>query len=379
MKPTHTIILLLFLTIELNAQTTPEFERIHININSKKIGFNEIIRQVEVIALEETDQTLLSHVEFYLPIDKGFILGSKGDKKFYFFDESGNYSFHIENEEQGDKGFSGFSSAWLSDNHLEFFSPTDRKLYRYDLNGNYIESSKVKIDKNIRLGEMNPFNNGYAVTTIENLSIDDGEILPSPAGHAIIYLDSELKTIGHGHKDNTLPPFPIANVPRLYRDKDLVLYKEILNDTIFSLTKNGVFPYIKLDFGEDWAWNHPKNSEYLGTAFATINRGNFVYDLHPFFSQEYIFIKEIINSDTHLFGIILRKTKEFLNIRDNIKETGFWPLSVENDQLIVLLQSYSVEDFLKNLDSTKISIKGSKSGSNLLSSENPVLLKIKFK
>ena len=62
---------------------------------------------------------------------------------------------------------------------------------------------------------------------------------------------------------------------------------------------------------------------------------------------------------------------EHIELNANSKNVGFNDLI---DEVEIIL-----EDFLKNLDSTKISIKGGKSESDLLSSENPVLLKIKFK
>lgn len=62
---------------------------------------------------------------------------------------------------------------------------------------------------------------------------------------------------------------------------------------------------------------------------------------------------------------------EHIELNANSKKVSFNDVI---DEVEIIL-----EDFLKNLDSTKISIKGGKSESDLLSSENPVLLKIKFK
>ncbi|WP_420386097.1 6-bladed beta-propeller [Roseivirga sp.] len=382
MKRTSLLLFLIWIGIIVFPQSVLSqtgFEHYEIDIHGDRKNFFELIDHIEIIPLEETDQTLLSFFEFYLPIEKGFILGSKGDKKFYFFDKSGNYSFHIKNNEQGDKGFSGFSSAWIKDNILEFLSSDDRKLFRYDLMGHFLESIDLKIDKNIRLGEMYSFEDGYIVTTIENLSIEKGGMVPSPAGYAVVYLDNQLNTINYGHKDNTLPPFPIANVPRLLIDKNKLLYKEILNDSVFAINENGVLPYLKFDFGKDWAWIHPKHTEHLGAAFSTVSRGQFVNDFRPLFSQDFIFLKYLINSKTYHFGIISRQTQSFLNVRDNIKEIGFEPLAVHEGKLVASLQSYSLEKFLKRIDSNRITIRGNKTIGQLINTENPALLILDFK
>ena len=355
-----------------------QFETYEISLKDNQTDMADVINKVEIVGLEETNETLLSFFEFYLPIPDGFILGSKGDKRFYFFDQEGNFRFHIESKEKGVNWFSGFSSAWIKNNRLEFFASSQSKfkLFRYDLKGNLIESINLPLDKGIRLGGMRPFNGGYVVNTVENISIEGG-VEKSAEGHAIVYLADDLSIIQYGHKDNTVPPFPIAIVPRLQVDGTKTLYKEVLNDSIFLITEDDVELFMKFDYGSEWAWNDPMHSENLGIAFSVVERSPYVNDFKTFFNKKYIYVSSIINT-MRKHSLISRGNKNYINIRGDMKEMGFVPISVDDGQLVAFLQTYSLEAFLKDVDAEKIEIRGNKSMSQLLNSENPVLLFLDF-
>ena len=101
------------------------------------------LEHITIMPLQETQESLISYFEFYLPTSNGFFIGSKGDKKIYFFNKQGEFQFHIESSLKFENSFSGFSNVWIREDILEFFDPNNRKVYRYSLNGGFMGAKKL--------------------------------------------------------------------------------------------------------------------------------------------------------------------------------------------------------------------------------------------
>lgn len=380
MKLRLSTLLLLFNTITITSiyGQKQSIKTFSVNNHENLQRLENFIEHITILPLEETQESLISYFEFYLPTSNGFFIGSKGDKKIYFFNKQGEFQFHIESSLDFENSFSGFSNVWIREDILEFFSPTNRKVYRYSLGGDFIEALTVEVDKEIRLGNMLPYGNGYVVTTIENLSLENGAVEKSIAGHALIFLNERLEFQSFAHEDNTVPPFPIASAPRLYSDNGSLLYKETLNDSLFSIIESTLEPIMQINFGKDWAWTDPRNASTLGSAFAEIQRSERVYEFQPFFTPNYIFVKKYINADLNKLLMIERGSGDFVNFRRNVKEFGLRLVGTIDNDLIAFLTTLSLKEFLSKIDPKRISVIGDKSIAELLESENPVILKLRL-
>ncbi|NVK85218.1 MAG: 6-bladed beta-propeller [Cytophagia bacterium] len=163
MKPAHTIILLFLLTIGLNAQTAPKFEHFKIDLNAPKINFFDAIEHVEIIRLEETDNSLLSSIEWYFKTPNGIAVPIRYQKPFRIalFDKNGNYQNTINRFGEGLNEYLDISSASFINGTIELFSGSSRILQRYTESGKLIETIKTKYDSHIWGGQMIPYEQGY--------------------------------------------------------------------------------------------------------------------------------------------------------------------------------------------------------------------------
>ena len=377
MKIKYTCFLIfLLINFKLLAQETPVFEHYELNINSKKIKYSSIIDHIEIIRLEETENSLISYVSMFLELPKGFAIPNKDHKKIFLFNNEGKYLSSVNREGAGPTYYTGFSSVWLKNNTIEFFNSGKRELFSFGLNGEYLNHKQVNVDKSIRLGEMTMLGDGYVVSTIESISLD-GKV--ESAGYSLIFLDKDLNVTGQKLETKSPPPFPSAESPSLIREGNEILFKKTLNDSLYYISGNQVVPYLHLDFKNDWAWINKGKKLSLGEAFSMIKQGSKVYEIIPVVSSKTVAIEYVINKELKGFGLLNRNTEEFFTLKGNSGKLWFKPLQWKGDLLIASMPSYQLESFLKPLGQEQWTVKGDFGLEEILSAENPVLLKIKFK
>ncbi len=115
MKQVLSIILFL-LALDLQGQTPPKFERFEIDIDAPRTTFFEFIEHIEIIRLEETQNSLVPSLRWYFKTPNGFGIPIKKDTPYSIalFDSNGNYKNVIDNYGRGPNEFRNISTLIVS-------------------------------------------------------------------------------------------------------------------------------------------------------------------------------------------------------------------------------------------------------------------------
>lgn len=351
------------------------FEHYQIDINGKRHDFFEFVEHVEIIPLEETKQSLLPRVEFYYKLSNGFAIRDYNTKSLVLFDTNGRFVTAINKFGEGPEEYKEISSAWERDGKVELYSGLSKSLSQFTMEGKYIRTIPAKYEKSIAGGSMIPFNEGYLLHMLD----------PAPNKQAtlsLILLNRDLELIKAIPSKGKSHPFPVNLGKRFRRLNNQVLYKKVLNDSLFIFKNNKLLPWMKFDFMGDWAWSDPRNTASSKAASAIVLENEKVIEVLPDVGEHLIILSYFQGLRNPQYGFIDRASKKFnrLDLRKSDKqnfEIKF--MEWEGDYLVSSLQSYDLEEFLENLDDDQYSIAGGLKYEDFAFSENPVLLRIKLK
>ncbi|NVK85216.1 MAG: 6-bladed beta-propeller [Cytophagia bacterium] len=376
MRFSHTLLLLL-ISINLWSQTRHDFEHYQIDIHGERTNLFDVIEHVEIIPLEETESSLLGRVETYFPTPNGIGIIDKKNSKVQLFNNEGRYLSTINRSGDGPEEYRNLgSSVWAANDQIHLFSSQSRTILHFSLEGKYLKTTPVKYPKELSAGGLIPYENGYIVQLLDRS-------ITSKSGHHLMFLNEQLKDIEYAKPKLDPHPFPVNLSNRFsYLNKELI-WKKLISDSIFIIEDKKAKPFIKFDFGEDWIWKDPKTTVDHNTAFDAIwDNETSIWEVLSKVNEDYVILTyhyKILENDK---GLIDRATGQFYRL-DTRKADGenfdLYFLQWEGDRITTSLQAYDVDEFLENLKPDQYSIAGGLKYDDFKYSENPVLLRIKFR
>ncbi|RKQ42335.1 6-bladed beta-propeller protein [Roseivirga pacifica] len=376
--PPKTLFIILALSIckNINAQEN-NFQHYQIDIHGKRHDFFEFIEHVEIIPLEETEQSLLSRVEAYFPTPNGIGIIDRKNNQVQLFNKAGKYLNTINRFGEGPEEYRNLvASVWVENNKIKLFSSLSRSVLTFNLQGTYLKTTPVNYPEEIWGGSLTPYNHGYVVQMLDRSKA-------KRSNYELMFLDKNLKDLSFASPRPNPHPFPVNMGNRFSYINQQLIWKKRLSDSIFFIKENKPIPLMRFDFGEDWTWNNPNARSKMKLAFHEIWREEAkVWEVLSKVNEQYVLTtyKYTVTKDDK--GLIDRKSGKFYRL-DTRKEDGenfnLYFLEWENDRLTTSLQAYDVEEFLENLGEDQYSIAGGLKYEDFAFSENPVLLRIKFK
>ena len=128
-------------------ETNSSVKNILLDMDTKKeLRLSEIADTVEVILLEQTDESDIARVERILPYkEKYYVMSSIGfsNGRVHVFDKDGNFIQKIDKRGGGPGEYEDLQDIAINSRNDELVFMTQPKgIFRYDLEGNFI--SKVK-------------------------------------------------------------------------------------------------------------------------------------------------------------------------------------------------------------------------------------------
>jgi hypothetical protein len=379
MKMPYWIVFLSF-TFGLSAQTPPKFERFKIDIDAPRSSFFDAIEHIEIIRLEETGSSLLSSMNGYFKIPSGIAIPNKGENPPYtivLFDETGNYKNVIDRNGPGPEEYSNISSVWFNKGKIEIFSGASRNLQRYTVEGKYIETINAGYDKSIFGASMIPHQNGYLFH-----QVNPSSPIKTIAYDGLFFLDEKLNVTGTGVAINSPNRTPINFGKQLSQHKGSAYYKKDLNDTVFQVLGDKVFPRFKFDFGDNWAWSDPKSNATLKNAFRTALSSEGAVEVVPEIGTNLIALTYYVSLKNEEKGFVNRESGKFTRFdmrKENKEKYELRFIQWEGDNLVSSIAAYDFKEFMQNLKKDQFTVAGGVDLEEIFQSENPVLLKIKFK
>lgn len=215
-------------------------ENILLDLNTEQqLRLSEIADTVEVILLEQTDESDIARVERIIPYkDKYYIMSSIGfsNGRVHIFDKYGNFIQEIDKRGGGPGEYADLQDISIDSKNEELIFMTQPKgIYRYDLQGNFI--SKVRGDYGLNLavdseGNFYKTNRCSKETPNRLLLVNDKDSIP--------YCEMDDKyfvMVNHYSFTNEFD-----------EHKGTVYYSYPCCDTIFDVTGGKKRPYLYIDY-----------------------------------------------------------------------------------------------------------------------------------
>ncbi len=354
------------------SENADEFRTYSIDIDKSDVSFTELVDKVEIMYMEETEESLLSYV-FRVSREGDKLIfpgGNKGD--VYIYTSTGEFVNKFNRNGDGPGEYSSIQSTWVNGDSIIIYDNLKQVLHWYDYEGNELKNMNVPH----RATHVYPYHDGYAMDMTFS-RIDDS------LRYKLLMTDQAFNS-----RQMLLPyeediPFPIStNVNSFKKLEDKIIYKSVFADTTYLLESDGVRPFYAIDFGDRFLWNDESMYENGQAAMSAIPESGKVWIFNAVTGPDKIYM--LYNTSFTDFGSILidRKTGDYqkLNMYRTPEERySLGAMRWEGDWLFCSIPSTGIEDFLGELDETQWSLKEGTTLEKIESSENPALIWIKFK
>tara|TARA_R110000796_G_scaffold74374_1_gene167266 strand:- start:244233 stop:245441 length:1209 start_codon:yes stop_codon:yes gene_type:complete len=352
---------------------TDDFKSYRLDRDLSLERFSDLIESVELVRMEETDNSLLSYIYDVHQSKDQLVFTSGRESNVFVFDLKGNFVRKINRKGEGPEEYLNITDLWLEGDTLAIYSRNQTSVKRYSLEGDFIRSEKLPASP----GHLYTYNHGYAM-----------EMNYRPINDTSYYryatLDKDLKLIDmYQPVDKHIPAGLTLGTNSITPYKDGVTLHRMMSDTVYYLNDKGFAPLVHLEFGQDWYWNEGKDvtpdfvqvmqeTEKVWTATAHIGDHLIWVFTYSGFSEGIVAPSFLID---RALGIVhnvdMRKTDKSNNVAI--------PIGWDNEQMIFTIQSPNVASFLSEFNEDQIKFREGTTLEEIESSENPVLMWVKFK
>lgn len=372
------IILCFSLTVNLSFTQTgrPAFYHYKIDLKADKVDFFELVEAIEIIRLEETETSLISNAENYAKHPDGFVIADNKSHTIHVFNHDGDLVNSFNKNGWGPEEYQHLDVPWVRDGHIELFDWATRKFLKYTIKGELVESKTLGFP--YRLVHAHPYRNGYLISRVSASTKDQDTI----SGPSVLFFDDQLQIKKGVFPYGKLNPDPIGyGGYYMYEDNELLVKKKGF-DSLFRVVDYEMVPYMKFDFGKEWTWSDPKTMANWETAAEAVFNGKKVSEIIVEVGDELIDVSYFTGLMRNApRGFVNRKTGRFYryDLRMNRKERfDLTPIEWQGDLLLHHLSSYQLEQFVERLEDKPVKIRGGHSIREIMESENPVLVYVKF-
>jgi hypothetical protein len=343
------------------------FASIPIDIDAPRQNFADFIESVEIIQLEETANSLMGSILEYEKIGGNIILRNFNTNSVIQFTEEGKYVSSFSKSGNGPQEYSFILSFWVEGNSVFIYDSPNGRVQEYDIQGNYKSSTRITqsainsiISKSGKfyLSTIRPIDGVHRFYTI----ILDSE--GNPIDMQIPYEYGKLIINGWGYSDFALV-------------EGELMHHYANNDTLYIQRNDQFEPYMSFDFGDNWAWKGVGEIESMEDFDEVRRQEGKVNTIAPIVSPDQVYLSYLHDGATPSVLIDL-KTGKSATIRGGY-QSEFRPIKYEAGQLVFVANSTVLADFVNSLNSSQVNYLGDASLESIESSENPALVKIKFK
>ena len=184
------------------------------------------------IELEFSDSSIIRSIDELRVYDKShYLIRSRSD--LLHFDTNGNFKNQIGRKGNGPMEFTNFSSFFVKNNTVHIYDFMGKRIIKYDWDGNYLNALSLKdIYSDIVPNYIYPLANNQFIS--KNTFGGDHRQTPSYS-----ILDENFKitsNIADRYLENGIT---FSNI--FFADENAILFWEIFNDTVFSVSNDTTF------------------------------------------------------------------------------------------------------------------------------------------
>ena len=346
---------------------TTEFQSIPLSTSDPQTKLADLIESIEIVKLEETDESLLSFVNNIQVTNNGFAFANDGG--IYTFSNSGDYIQKFDRSGEGPEEYDNIEDLWVEGDTVVIHD-TKSYIKKYLLDGTFVSAERLENNSDHLL----PFEDGYLMDMgyrPVNDSLKFGLIKTNKAGEFEEgYLPFEK-----------FPGFSIkTSVPTLQVVDGLVLLQKMLTDSVYLYADGDLKPFLHFDFGDDWLRNE---IELSGNFFQDVQKAEKVWLASGYIGSKLTMISAQVGMGASERYLIDRANGKTVRVDSQMdpEEKYYYTLCkwLSPNEAILSIQSLQVASLMDELEETQYSFREGSSLEQIESSENPVLLFVKWK
>ena len=347
------------------------FKTFKIDTEAKPVSIFELIEEVEIMRFEETEESLLSYVQQVYSTEDRIVFPSGNDGNIYSFTKNGEFISKFSHVGNGPGEYEFIWSFWVDGDRI-FVSDINRsRLLSYDLKGNHLKSWRL------------PFYAKSFFTYDKGFVADlDYTAFQDSLQFNVLFLNEnmEVKQMANpylsplilyvGSSVNSFQPY----------GKNLI-YHGFKSDSVFLIENNQTRPLLKFDFGEEWLWTEETIKNNPRTT-GLIRETDLVWWVDSYINEKWIYLS-YKTSFKDVFRVLIDRNSGLQRAvkvnKDAATKYAMTPIKWEEDRFMVSLQSPDVRAFMNDLGEGKVRFRQGTTLEEIESSENPVLMWVKFK
>jgi len=348
------------------------FKSYAIDVNASKTPIFELIESVELMMLEETDESLLSYVTYMEEADDGFVFTSRNEGDIYFYTKEGQYKSKINRQGDGPEEYSEITSYWVERQMICVYTRKSATVKCYDFQGNFKKENKLSDHGD----QLIPYRNGYVMDM-------GGSPVQDSLNYYINMLDSSFNT------DTLLLSFDVVhqvsfsstlNGFKAY--KEGLTYLRTQGDSVFYLNGNAVKPLMHFDFGSQWLWNDEKLLDDNQGVFEAMQTRGLVWGMGVKVGERWVYLTYLSDyKDAKGLMVNRYSGKYYLLDKRNGIEQNYTIVGLQwmGDRLLMSIGSDEVADFLSELEDDQWRFRNGTTLEAIESSEHRAMMWVKFR
>ena len=223
------LLLVCFFATSCSMKTYKEVVEIFVDFSNIK-SFD--LSATEKVNLQFTDNSIIRKVDELVLYNNTYYCVRSGHNLF-LFDNNGIFKNQIGSKGNGPMEFTHFNSFFVKDDIVFIYDAMARKIISYGLNGQYLNSISLKERyKEIIPNYIYPINNDQFIS--KNTFGGNQRKIPS---YSILNKDYSIIS----NSTTRYLTNGITTLNNFFSNNEYILFWELLNDTIFSVTNNNAY------------------------------------------------------------------------------------------------------------------------------------------
>ncbi|MFY0592166.1 6-bladed beta-propeller [Roseivirga sp.] len=341
------------------------FRAYPIDVDVKERSVFQFVESVKVLGLEETNESLLENLTDAIFLDNHIVFKNGRQEEIMVYSEGGKFLTKIKQQGNGPEEYVSIRNLWVNDNLIQVYD--GRHVISFDLAGDFVSVLSLKN----RVSHLHGNTNGF-VADVGRAPLD-GDLR-----YNLEFLNEELErdTLAIPYTKLKKTSIFWLSTPFSLYNKD-VAYQHTNGDTLYKILSDGAAPLLSVDFGEKWIWKDEAVYDNIQKQRMLRSENGAISMFFMRASQNFIYA-DAIRSGKFLIN---RATGDYQKITFNKNGEGqFYPRYINwvNNELAFSLSSADIGEFLSQLDPAKVQYLADHTLETIETSENPVVIWIKF-
>ena len=349
-----------------------EFRSYPIDLNAKKVRFTDLVETLEIISLEETENSLLGLVWVIGTNGDEFVVRNEDQTALTLFDKQGNYLSTFDRHGEGPEEYKNIWSYWFKGDTIKLFDNASNRLVQYLQNGTFLKAERLEYRPN----QIFESDDDYWL----DLSYDSfRDTLPYKAVKTDKSFANPEYQIGFENAVGFPIMTPDGSFKRLGNE---ITYHEFMSDTAYIVKSGELVPFIHFDLGDDFLWRDETLFNNSQKSMDAMQNAGKVWSIFSRLGNKWVHFTYIFSFEGNRQVLLNRATGQHVEL--DLRKAGDENLSVnflhwEGETALISFSPLDLEEVLGDLDESQYSFAPGSSLEVVESSENPVLLRVTFK